>query len=413
MRRPSLGAIFLTILIDLLGFGLVMPFLAEEARDTFHTNALVGTLLGSVYSLMQFVFVPVWGRLSDRIGRKPVIVWSVFASALAMSGLGLAIAYAPGKPIAVLWLFVARAFSGIATANIGTASAYIADVTAPKDRAKGMGLIGIAFGLGFIFGPALGGWLAPITIHGRQGALACFVAAGLSAINFVWVLLGVPESLSPERRAKIPARSLSPLNLHAAREAFAIPGLGRVILVNFLIVLAFTNLDQTFRMYNADLFGMTSRETGFVLAFIGITAAGVQGGLIRRLSQRYSEAAIIRAGALFQAAGFLCLATVPATPLGRVALYAGGGLLALGNGLTQPSVSAFVSKRAGPSVQGATLGTNQSIASLARVFGPAMGGVLYTSVGVRAPYAAGFVGMLLAFLFAMRVPSETPAASEP
>ncbi|MDB4992710.1 MAG: tetracycline resistance protein, partial [Myxococcaceae bacterium] len=158
MRKPSLGAIFLTVFLDLLGFGLVIPFLAEEARDNFHTTAFVGTLLGALYSLMQFVFVPIWGRLSDRVGRRPVLVWSVFASSLSMLGLGLAIAY--GHHVA--WLFAARLFSGVATANLGTASAYIADVTRPEERARGMGMIGMAFGLGFILGPGIGGALAGI-----------------------------------------------------------------------------------------------------------------------------------------------------------------------------------------------------------------------------------------------------------
>src|SRR5580704_18099504 len=139
-----LGAIFLTVFVDLLGFGLVLPFLAKEARDTFGVTAFEATLLASVYSLMQFLFVPVWGRVSDRVGRRPVLLWSVAGTALTMAGLGVGLAW--GRSI--LWLFAARAFGGIATANLGTASAYIADITKPEDRAKGMGIIGMAFGLG-------------------------------------------------------------------------------------------------------------------------------------------------------------------------------------------------------------------------------------------------------------------------
>src|SRR6516165_1687392 len=159
---PRLGAIFLTVFVDLLGFGLVLPFLAKEARDTFGVSAFVATLLGSVYSLMQFLFVPVWGRVSDRVGRRPVLLWSVAGTALTMAGLGAGIAW--GKTVA--WLFLARAFGGIATANLGTASAYIADITKPEERTKGMGLIGMAFGLGFILGPAFGGALARVAIDG-------------------------------------------------------------------------------------------------------------------------------------------------------------------------------------------------------------------------------------------------------
>jgi len=194
-----MGAIFLTIVLDLLGFGLVLPFLAEEARDAFGASPFVATLLAAVYSLMQFGFAPLWGRLSDRVGRKPVLVWSVAATAASNLGLGLALAYGNG----IGWLFAARIVAGIATANLGTASAYIADVTKPEDRSKGMGLIGMAFGLGFILGPGIGGALSGISIGGRTGAVPCFIAAGLSLINLGWAYIGLRESLPPERRARV------------------------------------------------------------------------------------------------------------------------------------------------------------------------------------------------------------------
>jgi DHA1 family tetracycline resistance protein-like MFS transporter len=395
-RKPSLGAIFLTVFLDLVGFGLVFPFLAEEARDSFGSTAFVGTLLSAVYSLMQFLFVPVWGRVSDRFGRRPVLVWSIAATVLSMTGLGLALAY--GHSIA--WLFAARMFSGIATANLGTASAYIADITSPADRAKGMGLIGMAFGLGFILGPALGGWFAQFPVNGRYGAVACFVAASLSAANFVWAAIGLPESLPPDRRGDgRQKRRLSPFDLTAARATFALPGVGLAIVVNFIAVLSFANLDQTFRYFNKDLFGMTQVETGFVLAFIGVMAAGVQGGLIRPLAKRMDETRLIRTGVTLQALAFAGLALSPT--FGRPFLYAAGGLLAVGNGLTQPSVSAFISKRATSRDQGATLGTSQGFASLARMFGPALGGFLYGQFGPRSPYVLASVGMVVALSVAI------------
>ncbi len=390
-KKPSLGAIFLTVFLDLLGFGLVLPFLAEEARDGFNASAFVGTLLAAVYSLMQFVFVPVWGRLSDRIGRRPVLLWSVAATAVGMTALGSSLAY--GNSLG--WLFAARIFSGIATANLGTASAYIADVTSPENRARGMGMIGMAFGLGFILGPGIGGALSTITINGRHGPLACYVAAALSVVNVGWVYFGLGESLPKEHRST-EKRSLSPFNVVAARATFAIPDVGTAVLVNFLIVIAFTNLDQTFRYYNKDLFAMTPLETGLVLAVIGVVAAGVQGGLIRSLSKRYDEAQLIRAGVLLQVIAFAGLALAPS--FGRSALYASGGLLALGNGLTQPSVSSFISRRADPKTQGGTLGTNQAVASLARMFGPACGGFLYGAIGPRSPYIAAAIGMCVALI---------------
>jgi MFS family permease len=393
-RRPSLGAIFLTIFLDLLGFGLVLPFLAERARDTFGTTELTGTMLSAVYSLMQFLFVPVWGRLSDRIGRRPVLVWSVAATALAWAGLGAGLAWGT----TVLWLFVARIAAGIATANLGTASAYIADVTKPEDRARGMGLIGMAFGLGFILGPGIGGVLADIEVNGRHGPVACWVAGALSLVNLAWVTFGLSESLPPENRSKEPARRL-PLDVAAAKRAFAIPGVGRAVLVNFVLVLSFASFEQTYRFFNKDVFGMSVRETGLVLAFIGVVAAAVQGGLIRRLALRYDEGKLIRLGSILQVVAFLATAAPPW--LGRWMLYVAGGVLALGNGITQPSVSAYVSKSAAADQQGGVLGTSQSAASLARMFGPAFGGFLYQTLGRNSPNVAAAVGMAGGFLIAL------------
>jgi DHA1 family tetracycline resistance protein-like MFS transporter len=388
---PRLGAIFLTVFVDLLGFGLVMPFLAKEAHDAFGVSEFVATLLGSVYSLMQFLFVPVWGRVSDSVGRRPVLLWSIAGTMVSMTALGAGLAWGGS----VLLLFAARAFSGIATANLGTASAYIADVTKPEERAKGMGLIGMAFGLGFIIGPAVGGALAKIEIGTRHGAVPCFLAAALSLVNLVWVTFGVPESLRAEGRTVRPPRALWPLNLTATREACRLPGVALAMAINFLVIVSFTNLDQTFTFFCADLFRIDERGTGFVLAFIGIVAAAVQGGLVRPLSRRFDEATLIRSGALIQATAFAGL--VGAGAVGsRAALYASGAWLALGNGLTQPAVPAFISRRAPSDRQGGTLGTNQSFSSLGRTFGPALGGWLYASVGPRAPYAVACLGMLLA-----------------
>jgi MFS family permease len=398
---PGLGAIFLVVFLDILGFSLVLPFLAQEARDNFHTTELVGTLLGGSYSLMQFLFVPVWGRVSDGVGRRPVLVWSVLATAVGMSCLGLGLLYAHS----VAWLFVARAASGIATANLGTASAYIADVTKPEERSRGMGLIGMAFGLGFIFGPAIGGALSSVSIAGRTGALPCFLAAALSVVNLAWVYFRLPESLPPERRST-KKRSLTPLNIVAARRAFARPGIARAVFVNFLLVVSFTVLDQTFRFFTDDNFKMTALDTGLALGFIGVVAAAVQGGLIRRLAKRFDESTLIRIGTGIQAVAFAALAASPA--YGRGALYAAGGLLAVGNGITQPTVSAYVSKRADPSEQGGTLGTNQAAAALARVFGPSFGGWLYGYLGASSPYIAGSIGMIIATLVAISLQPSTP-----
>jgi DHA1 family tetracycline resistance protein-like MFS transporter len=392
---PRLGGIFLTVFLDLLGFGLVLPFLGKEARDAFGVSTFVAALLGSVYSLMQFAFVPVWGRVSDRVGRRPVLIWSIAGTALTMSSLGAGLTWGNS----VLWLFAARIFGGIATANLGTASAYIADITKPEERAKGMGLIGAAFGLGFIVGPGLGGALAKIAIGSRHGAVPCFVAAALSLVNLAWVVFGLAESLPVERRAATPRRKLTPLNVEATRDAFALPGVALAVGVNFLVILSFTNLDQTFTFFCGDLFRIDERGTGYVLAFIGVIAAIVQGGLVRPLSKRFTELALMRSGAFTQAVAFAGLAGAGTTG-SRAVLLASCALLALGNGLTQPSTAALISRRAPPDRQGGTLGVNQSFASLARTFGPATGGWLYANIGPRAPYASASIGMAIALALA-------------
>jgi MFS family permease len=400
---PRLGAIFLTVFVDLLGFGLVLPFLAKEARDNFGVSEFVATLLGSVYSLMQFLFVPVWGRVSDRVGRRPVLLWSVAGTAIAMAGLGVSLAWADS----VAWLFAARVFGGIATANLGTASAYIADITRPEERVKGMGLIGVAFGLGFILGPGIGGALAKISIGGRHGAVPCFAAACLSLVNLAWVAWGVAESLPRERRTHPSARKATPLNVEAMRAAFALPDVALAVAVNFLGILSFTNLDQTFTFFCADVFAIDERGTGYLLACIGVVAATAQGALVRPLSKRVDEVLLVRSGVFLQGvafAGFVLSATLRS----RALLYGAGALLALGNGLTQPAVPAFISRRAPTDRQGGTLGVNQSFASLARTFGPAIGGWLYGSVGVRAPYTVASLGMGLALALAMGLRKAAP-----
>ena len=411
-RAPSLGAIFLTVMLDLLGFGLVIPFLPKEVRDNFHTTPFVATLVGSCYSLMQFLFVPVWGALSDRIGRRPVLVWSVGASAVTMASLGLALMFQPGLG----WIFAARLASGIATANLGTASAYIADITAPKDRARGLGLIGMAFGLGFILGPVVGGILSHrFPLNGHTGPMPCFVAAGLAAVNFFWVLFGIPESLPKERRAEITTkRSFVPLNLSSMKRAFSFPGVTRAVIVYFLVILSFTNLEQTFAFFTFDEFHVDQEKTGYVLFFSGLVAAIVQGGFMRRLTRRFVESSLIRAGVALQSVAFLLYAASP--EFGYSFLFLPASILAVGNGMTQPTVSAFVSKAAPVSEQGTALSTNQSAGSLARALGPLFAGGIYQTFGHRAPFLVAAFGMAVAVVIALGLhspPHEPATPPEP
>jgi MFS transporter, DHA1 family, tetracycline resistance protein len=395
-RAASLGTLFFTVFLDLLGFGLVIPFLPGLARD-LGASDIVATMPGAAYSLMQFLFIPIWGRLSDRIGRRPVLLWSIAASAMGMAMLGLG--------HSLIWLFVARLWSGIATANIAVAQAYIADVTTPDTRARGMGMIGMAFGLGFIFGPALGGVLSRYPIAGQVGALPALVAAGLSTVNLLLALRTLPESLPPAARGTR-VRKAVPLDLQAFRAAVRVPGVGTAVALNFLVILWFAGMEQTFRLFTDDAFGMSAAGTGAIFTVVGVTGAFVQGALVGRLARRFGEARLIISGATILAVAFAFLSASPTFGAGAmVALYASCALIALGNAIATPALPAYASKRADAENQGLTLGTLQSASALGRVFGPALGGVLYSTLSPTAPYTIGALGLLLAaVLAAARLP---------
>ncbi len=393
LRTASLGTLFLTVFLDLLGFGLVIPFLPGLARR-LGAGDFAATVPGAVFSVMQFLFIPLWGRLSDRIGRRPVLLWSIAASSVGMAAVGLA-------PTLAL-LIAARAASGIATANIAVAQAYIADVTTPETRARGMGLIGIAFGLGFILGPFMGGELSRFEVLGREGTLPAFVAAGLSAVNLLLALRTLPESLpAAARAAGARLRRAVPLDVSAFRTAVSVPGIGAAVAINFMFILWFAGMEQTFRLFTADEFGMSDAATGRVFGLVGLVSAAMQGRFVPRLAPRFGEAALVRAGLVVQAGAFLLLGVCPMLGAGATAaLYVSAALIAAGNGLTQPSLPAFASRRAAPGTQGLTLGTLQSASALARAAGPIVGGALYAGVAPSAPYLAGGVGLLAAALVA-------------
>jgi len=389
-RAASIGTLFLTVFLDLLGFGLVIPFLPGLARR-LGAGDFMATLPGAIFSMMQFLFIPIWGRLSDRIGRRPVLLWSIAASAIGMALLGMA----PTLPL----LIGARIWSGIATANIAVAQAYVADVTPPEGRARGMGIIGIAFGLGFILGPFIGGELSRFPIGGREGTLPSFVAAGLSVINLLLALRTLPESLPPAARGQRTRRAV-PIDFAALRATVRVPGIGAAVAINFMLVLWFAGMEQTFRLFTADGFGMSDAATGRVFGLVGVVMALTQGGLIPRLAPRMGEARLVQAGVAVQALAFALLGL--STRFGGVVtLYISAGLIALGNGATQPTLPAFASRRAPPGTQGGTLGTLQSAAALARALGPLLGGALYATIAPSAPYLIGAGGLVIATLVAL------------
>jgi multidrug resistance protein len=378
--------IFVTVFIDLLGFGIIIPLMPFYA-ETFGANALTVNLLNSSFSLMQFLFAPFWGRLSDRVGRRPVILIGLFGSFVAYLLFGLA--------QSLTLLFAARIAAGIAGANIPTAQAYMADVTTPENRAKGMGLVGAAFGLGFIFGPAIGGFLSQ---WGYQ--TPSFFASALSLANFAaaWFLL--PES-RPVAAADAPRR---PSRLAAFREAVSRRNLPELLLIYFIVVAAFSSFELNFALYGELRFGFTSTTIGYVFAFIGVVLSVVQGVLVGKVVRRLGEHRVVPAAIAILCAG---MALIPIAGTTTV-LVAACGILAVGMGFHSPSITSAISRLSGAHEQGGILGLAQAVASLGRIIGPAWGGFLYDRYGVTSPFyaAAGFLALalLLSLLTIARAP---------
>jgi len=363
--RSPLLVIFLTIFLDLLGFGLVIPLLPFFATDLGASGFEVGVVM-TAYSGMQFIFAPMWGRLSDRVGRRPVLLISIAGNVAAM----LLFAFSTNLVV----FFLARAFAGMANANIGTAQAYIADVTPPEQRTKGMGLVGAAFGLGFVLGPAIGGILA-----GYSYAAPAFAAAGLSLLNLVLAYFILPESLPPEAREAAKLRRGS--RLEAFKASLSHPFLPFLFLLFFLVTVGFSQLETTFALFTQARFDWDARTNGYLFAFIGVVLALVQGAIVHPLRKKIGEAALLLSGTAYLTIGLLLLPFAH-TPTAVVAACA---VLAFGNGLSSPALSSLVSKQAPSHAQGRILGVNQSMGSIARVLGPLIGGMAF-EFGIDVPF---------------------------
>jgi MFS transporter, DHA1 family, tetracycline resistance protein len=378
--------LFLIVFVDLVGFGLVIPLLPFYAVR-FAASPQEVTALVAIYSLMQLLTAPLWGRLSDRVGRRPVLLASLAASALAYLWLGGASA---------LWmLFAARGFAGACAGNIAAAQAYTADVTPPEKRARGMGLIGAAFGLGFMIGPAIGGLLAgadPITADLETPA---WVAAGLSFLAFLGVALLLPESLPAERRNSAPPRS----RVGAVLGVLHRPVLSRLILVFFLAILAVAGMQSVFAIWAMPQFGWGPRQVGYVFAYVGLISAVLQGGLIGRLTQRFGEERLLVCGLALIGVGLLALPFAHDVPILGAVLTG----LALGMGLMQPTLNSLISQQAGGEEQGEVMGVSQSVGSLSRVLGPFAAGFCFAAFGRNSPYFFGAALTGVAVLLALNL----------
>jgi multidrug resistance protein len=366
--RSPLGIVFVTVFLDLVGFGIVIPLLPLYAQR-FGAGAVAVAWLLAIYSLMQFLFAPAWGRLSDRIGRRPVLLIGLFGSAASYLACGVA----GSLPL----LFAARALNGVAGANIGVAQAYVADVTRPDERARGMGMIGAAFGLGFIVGPALGGVLS------RWGFAAPFLfAAALTFANALLAIVRLPESLPAERRAGRPA-GLSLADRARALFGRATPGRLRALyLAGFLFTLAFAGMEGTLSLWADQRWQVSRHGIAYLFAYLGIVSTVAQGGVVSRVVRRIGERRTALAGLAMVAAGLAGTALAPSWALLFVAL----GLVAFGQGLASPTVSSLISHQGAAGEQGRLLGIYQSLSALGRAAGPVAAGVALAHVGPAAPF---------------------------
>lgn len=385
MRKPTLFTIFLVVFLDLVGFGIVLPLIPFLSREFQASSGQIGWIIAS-YSLAQFFFAPAWGSLSDRIGRRPVILISLAGSVLSY----LLFALAPS----LSWVLASRIFAGICGANISVATAYIADITPPEKRAKGMGLIGAAFGLGFIFGPLIGGSLLRYGFH-----CPGFTACSVSLIALLFALFALPESLPSEVRAGKTPRRYSLFD--GWREALSTPVLIQVMLLTLLSNLAFAMWETTFGLFVNDRAPFHYSGTGFsyLLAYVGFVTALIQGGLIGRLVEKWGEKSVLLGGC---AAMVLSFGMIPAA--GHLApLLAALALLGAGFAFIRPCTYSILSQQSSATDQGKVLGAAQAASSLTRVIGPVTGGFLYTW-NLTVPFWTGTALMLLGACLVLLLP---------
>ena len=391
-QRSQLGLIFATVFINLIGFGIVIPVLPLYAQR-FGAGPLVIGFLVSVYSIAQMIFAPILGKISDRVGRRPILLLSIAGTA----GGFLLMGAAKALPL----LFVGRIIDGITGGNVSTAQAYIADITSPEQRSKRMGLIGAAFGLGFIFGPAIGGVMSRISL-----SAPFFFAAGLAFFNALLVYFFLPESLSAEHRG-------------AARKGPALTQILRdskggdvqiVLAAYFFVTIAFSMLTATYPLFVAHRFGYSAMQIGYIFAGLGLVSALIQGGMLGALVKILGDKGLTVLGAVILSAGFLAL---PFSST-RFPLLWMTGAIAVGHSFVAAPLNSLASKSVGTLFQGRVLGAMQSAASFARIIGPVLGGWLLDidfsrsgSLMGAAPYWTGCLIALVSLVFASRLKSES------
>ncbi len=382
MEKPKLLLLFLTLFFVMLGFGIIIPNLAYYAKDIGATTTEIAILM-SIYSGMQLLFAPIWGRLSDKHGRKPAILLGLLGNAAALVGFGLAKTY--------IWLLIARGAAGIASAAVlPSVMAYVADVTTPEERGRGMGLMGAAMGLGFILGPAVGG------IMGRHDT-PFFVAGGLSLLTFLFALVLLPESLQKDFTGKALEDQhewISPREIF--RQTTLKSPLIPLFLVAFFSTFSFAGLEMTFPLFIEKGWDYGEREMGWMFMFMGAIVVPLQGGLLGRLINWFGERRIILVGLLLNAIGMALLLNAYSFVTLTVYLTIAG----IGNQLIRPTNTSWISKQTQIG-QGAAIGIMDAFLSLGRILGPIFGGWLYAKEAY--PYAV-LAGILVIATLCLYIP---------
>lgn len=436
-RRGILGLVFLTVFLDMVGFSIIFPLFPDMldwyvgregdgsaiARlaaslagmvgdDDFAVIVLFGGLLGSLYSGAQFLFAPIWGAVSDRIGRRPTILVTL---------LGTALSYLVWFFAGTFWLLVfARLFGGVMAGNISTASAAVADTHRGSDRAKGMGILGAGIGLGFVVGPALGGLASSWDLTGLfEGAAdagvnpfsgAAALALGLALVNLAWAAARFPETRPQGSGAGEERRGLNPFSALARLD---FPGVRALNVAYFVYFVAFGAMEFTLVFLAKEHLGYGPKENAMMFVFIGLIIALVQGGLVRRLVPKRGERAVAFMGMAMTLPGFVLIALVTRQESAAI-LYAGLLLVAMGSSMVMPSFSSLASRYVPDDRQGFALGVFRSFGSLARVLGPIAGGVLYFGLGSIAPYGAAAVVLLAPLAITRGLPGvpASPSGAE-
>lgn len=388
------------VFIDVLGFSLILPLLPFYAEAFDATPTLIGLLLGA-NAVTQMIGAPLIGRLSDRYGRRPMLIVSIAGTVVSFLILGLA--------NSLLMLFVSRMLDGLLGGNISLAQSYITDVTEEKDRAKGLGLIGAAFGVGFIFGPAIGGSLSA----GGNYALPALIASGLSALNLLGVILFLPESLAAQERQERIPRPRTEVTARALWIALRRPCVGPLLSYRLFYGLAFTIFQTIFALFAGRQIGLSAQSTSYVLTYVGLVIAAVQGGGISLLTKRFSDKQLIFGGSILLAVALAVWALTPSVWLLLVVLVP----LALAGGVLGVATNSALTKSVSPQETGGTLGLSASLDSFARVISPILGGFLIDKLGAPAPGLLGGLIMVWLTVFAWKrilsVPDGACPASAP